>query len=212
MKKMCSARPIVFNLCMTCMLTGLFSVSVRAQVAVLDNITIVTGSNALTNGEKSAVTMLAEEVEKRSGLKPKSATAIPATGNVIILKKSIDKLKIPFSFNDLSGLVQKPESFRIAVAGDQNRTVILVEGYDSRGEFFGTGKLLRLFGYGKNSVSVPVNLSLSATPDKPIRGHQLGYRNTANSYDALTPAKIKQNLRELAIFCTNNIQSHPIFL
>jgi hypothetical protein len=211
MKKMCSARPIVFNLCMTCMLTGLFSVSVRAQVAVLDNITIVTGSNALTNGEKSAVTMLAEEVEKRSGLKPKSATAIPATGNVIILKKSIDKLKIPFSFNDLSGLVQKPESFRIAVAGDQNRTVILVEGYDSRGEFFGTGKLLRLFGYGKNSVSVPVNLSLSATPDKPIRGHQLGYRNTANSYDAWTPAQFEQYIRELAIFGTNSIESIPIF-
>lgn len=189
----------------------LLSFSAGAQSIQLDNITIVAGSNTLTNGEKAAIKILSEEIEKRTELKVKMAAALPVEGNIIIIKKSIDKLKLPFLFTNLEDLIQKPESFRIGESVEKKRTVILIEGYDSRGEFFGTGKLLRIFEYAKNSVSVPVNLSVSSSPDKPIRGHQLGYRNTANSYDAWTPEQFDQYIRELAIFGSNSIESIPIF-
>ena len=182
-----------------------------AQVAQLDNLAIVTGAQTLSNGEKAAIKILTEEIEKRTGLHCTSSATFPATGNVIIIKKSGDKLKTSFAFNNLKNLILKPESFRIAVNNDKSRTIILIEGTDSRGVFFGAGKLLRLFSYSKKSVSIPVSLSLSTSPDKPIRGHQLGFRNTANSYDAWTPEQFDQYIRELAIFGSNSIESIPIF-
>ena len=173
--------------------------------------TIVTGSNILSDGEKAAVKILTEEVEKRTGLQWKTSAIIPANGNIIIIKKSTDKLKTNFPFSNLKNLIQKPESFRLAVYNDQSRAIIIIEGFDSRGEFFGVGKLSRLFEYSKGSVFIPADLSISTTPDKPIRGHQLGYRNTANSYDAWTPQQFEQYIRELAIFGSNSIESIPIF-
>src|SRR3954453_12568004 len=107
-----------------------------AQQAAFGNATIVAGSSMLTNGEKAAINMLTEEVQKRTGLKWKTRSGIPADGNVIILKKSTDKLTLPNVFTDLPDLIQKPESFRIAVSKKSNRTILLIEGFDSRGEFF----------------------------------------------------------------------------
>ncbi|MBS1609099.1 MAG: hypothetical protein JSS70_10155 [Bacteroidetes bacterium] len=181
-----------------------------SQNIQLQNVTIVTGSNSLSNGEKASVKILTEEVEKRTGLQWKVSSLMPDNGTVIVIKKSTDKLK-NFTFNSSQALIQKPESFRLAVSNDKERTLIVVEGFDSRGEFFGVGKLLRLFEYNKGSVSLPVGISISSTPDKPIRGHQLGYRNTANSYDAWTPEQFEQYIRELAIFGTNSIETIPIF-
>lgn len=181
-----------------------------AQKIQLQNVTIVTGSTGLSNGEKAAVKILKEEVKKRTGLQWEISTTIPAKGDIIIIKKSIDKLN-NFYFNFVKPLIQKPEAFRIEINTDQNRTMLIIDGFDSRGEFFGVGKLLRLLEYSKDGVSVPTDVSISSAPDKPIRGHQLGYRNTANSYDAWTPDQFEQYIRELAIFGSNSIESIPIF-
>lgn len=182
----------------------------NAQNIQLQTVTIVTGSTVLSNGEKAAVKILTEEVEKRTGLQWKIATTIPGAGDIIVIKKGSDKLK-NFALNNTNGLIQKPESYRVILNSEQNKTTIVIEGFDSRGEFFGVGKLLRLFEYTKGSVSIPADISISTTPDKPIRGHQLGYRNTANSYDAWTAEQFDQYIRELAIFGTNSIESIPIF-
>lgn len=203
-------KKIVLKTFLYALLTSVYTSS-AAQEIQLDHLTIVTGAQTLSNGEKAAVRILSEEIEKRTGLHCKFSKAIPEDGNIIIIKKISDKLKIPFVFNNIKSLIQKPESFRISVTSRQARTAILIEGFDSRGEFFGAGKLLRSLGYSKNSVSVPVDLSISTAPDKPIRGHQLGYRNTANSYDAWTPEQFEQYIRELAIFGANSIESIPIF-
>ncbi|MCW3120091.1 MAG: hypothetical protein JWM28_4173 [Chitinophagaceae bacterium] len=53
--------------------------------------------------------------------------------------------------------------------------------------------------------------SLASSPDKSIRGHQLGYRNTANSYDGWTRLQFEQYIRDLVVFGTNSIESIPIF-
>ena len=50
---------------------------------------------------------------------------------------------------------------------------------------------------------------MASSPAYPIRGHQLGYRTTANSYDAWTVAQYDQYIRDLAIFGTNAIEGIP---
>ncbi len=64
---------------------------------------------------------------------------------------------------------------------------------------------------GATGISLRNGLPLSETPDKPIRGHQLGYRNTANSYDGWTAEQFEQYIRDLVVFGTNSIESIPIF-
>ncbi|MGC4036290.1 MAG: hypothetical protein QM764_10025 [Chitinophagaceae bacterium] len=210
-KKTIAKKKAAFAITTLALLTVVFSNAGVAQTIQIQNATIVTAGSVLSNGEKSAVAILGEEVQKRTGMQWKTSVAIPAEGDVIIIKKQSDKLKYSFTFPGAKELIQKPESFRVAIAKDNGRNIILIEGYDSRGEFFGAGKLLRSFAYNKNSVSLDGALSISTSPDKSIRGHQLGYRNTANSYDGWTPEQFEQYIRDLAIFGANSVESIPIF-
>ena len=50
---------------------------------------------------------------------------------------------------------------------------------------------------------------IATSPAYPIRGHQLGYRNTANSWDAWTVDQYEQYIRELALFGSNCIENIP---
>ncbi|MHA4809419.1 hypothetical protein ACX0G9_15005 [Flavitalea flava] len=229
-------RPIFFIL--SCWLTGLVPLAVQAQPLFSDHspapgrtlhqATIFTGGSGLSNGEKTAATILSEEVEKRTGLKWEVSGTWPVQGDVIILRKSSVKESSgkkksaknsagsgpaidPASFAGLPALPSVPESFRIGAQTKEGRTIILVEGIDGRGVLFGAGKLLRIMQYNKGSINLAEGLALAESPDKPIRGHQLGYRNTANSYDGWTAAQFEQYIRELVIFGSNSIESIPIF-
>jgi hypothetical protein len=177
----------------------------------LHNLHIVTGIDPLTNAERSASVMLAEEIGKRTGLSISVSAIWPASGTIILLQRASGNQRPEVPAGIQPALIAKPESFCISSHRQQARTVILVEGYDGRGVLFGAGYLLRNFIYKKGGISLPIDLPVSSTPDKPIRGHQLGYRNTANSYDAWTAVQFEQYIRELVIFGTNSIESIPIF-
>ena len=181
------------------------------QQTFFSGVTVVTGNAALTNGERSAVKILTEEVQKRTGLNWQVSSTCPAAGDVIILKREGMNIKGAPAFSREPELSRKPESFRIVSSGQPGRTVILIEGLDSRGVLFGAGKLLRMLQYNKGSVSLKSGLALAESPAKEIRGHQLGYRNTANSYDEWSPEQYEQYIRELVIFGANSIESIPIF-
>ena len=43
----------------------------------------------------------------------------------------------------------------------------------------------------------------------PIWGHQIGYRNAANSWDAWTVNQFEKYIRQLALFGTNSIENIP---
>ncbi len=182
-----------------------------AQTVYLQNLHIVTRSGTLGNAEKSASVMLAEEIMKRTGLQVSISANWPSSGNIILLRQASESVRKEFSLNNEPALILKPESFRIVDQQEAKRNIIVVEGYDGRGILFGVGYLLRNFIYKKDSVGITESLSVSSSPDKSMRGHQLGYRNTANSYDAWTVAQYEQYIRELVIFGTNSIESIPIF-
>ncbi|HYH55369.1 MAG TPA: hypothetical protein VD772_02090 [Anseongella sp.] len=158
---------------------------------------------------ETAASVLAEEVAKRTGYRWTISEKWPAEGNVIILGKAPGASGLPLQFNELPELPLKPESYRIGSQEEAGREFILVEGFDERGVLFGVGRLLRLMRFHENSMDLRVPLSVAASPEASIRGHQLGYRNTANSYDGWTPEFYEQYIRELAIFGANSIETIP---
>ena len=185
--------------------------STIAQVHYLTNLHIVTGMGTLSKAEQAASVMLSEEIGKRTGMKVNITSQWPASGNIILLAKASDPKRKELSPINGPVLIPQTEAFRIASQQLRDRTVIVVEGYDGKGVLYGAGQLLRKIQYNSWAVGMTEDLAISTAPAKTMRGHQLGYRNTANSYDAWTVAQFEQYIRELVIFGSNSIESIPIF-
>ena len=62
--------------------------------------------------------------------------------------------------------------------------VVWVLGNDARGVLYGVGALLRSLEWSIGEARLPAVLDIVTAPAYPIRGHQLGYRPKANSWDA----------------------------
>jgi hypothetical protein len=181
---------------------------VKAQQVTLNNkVTIVSTKGCLPAGEAIAAKILAEEVAKRTGIQWEMSTTWPATGDVIVLQQTGVKSKIEIP--GMPALPAHAEAYRVGSVQQNNRTIIQIEGRDSRGVLFGAGHLLRVLQYQPNKVSLAAKLALAEWPEVPVRGHQLGYRNTANSYDGWTPEQYDQYIRELVIFGANSVETIP---
>lgn len=158
-----------------------------------DSATIVCSEPA-TAGVSTAAIVLVEEFEKRTGLRF-PVVERPAPGTVSIHLK----LSAP-------GAGLRPEQY-VLRAGDGAR--IEIEGADARGLLFGVGRFLRLMEWRAGTARIRADLDISSSPAYPIRGHQLGYRHTANSYDAWDVAQYDQYIRELALFGCNAVENIP---
>jgi hypothetical protein len=172
----------------------------RATVVVRDAAPLV---------ERTAATVLTEEVEKRTGVRWRTATSCPAEGWAVALLSGkgadLHGLAAPGTSGDT-----RPEGYRIITDTSRpGRPVLWVVGADPRGSLFGVGRVLRNLACRRDSVRLVAPLNLSSAPDYPIRGHQLGYRATANSYDAWSPAQFDQYIRELALFGANSVEGIP---
>lgn len=157
-----------------------------------------------------AAELLRSEIRKRTALDIPESIAVPSSGDLFILKTALGKipgLDLPAT----TPVMLKPEAFRIMHLQRQGRELIVVEGADARGVLYGVGWLLRHFLYGQSSLAFTEWPSIVSSPDKAIRGHQLGYRNTANSYDGWTKEQFEQYIRDLVVFGANSIESIPIF-
>jgi hypothetical protein len=140
-------------------------------------------------GQK-AVTMLVEEVEKRTWLRWPVLPLQPGAGPTITIRN----------------LGRGPaEGYSIAIEGASVR----VDGNDPRGVLFGIGHLLRSLQLERNRAVLPDGLAVTTAPKIPLRGHQLGYRPKTNSYDGWDLRQWEQYIRELAIFGTNAIELIP---
>lgn len=141
-----------------------------------------------------AATVLVEEVEKRTGIRLALASSRPRNKPWISIA---DDTKLP------------AEGYRLYLDPKQAEPAVVIDGAGARGELFGVGNFLRLADMAQGKLSIPSPLDIAAAPKYPIRGHQLGYRTQANSYDAWTPAQFDQYIRELAFFGTNSIEGIP---
>lgn len=103
------------------------------------------------------------------------------------------------------------EGFRIRVIDNPDGSGrIVVLGKDERGEFYGMARLLRKAIVKKGSIEIPDELdSLSMTPQYPLRGHQLGYRDKNNTYGAWSKKEFEAYIEDLALFGANAIELLP---
>lgn len=159
--------------------------------------------------ERTAAVVLSEEVERRSAVKWPIAGSWPASGWAIAVVSG--QAAVRGRTAPSAAVPSAPEGFTIATDRTaEGRPVIWVVGADARGALFGVGKLLRSMECRPGNVRLPEPLNVTESPIRPIRGHQLGFRATANSYDAWKPEQYDRYIRELALFGTNAIENIPL--
>lgn len=159
---------------------------------------------------QNAISILQEEVEKRSGIFISRENKFPKQPkNAIIIGLEGSLNKFPIEYQHLLGTMSatQAEGYKIVVLAEDN--VVLVVGHDFRGVLYGVGKLLRKLEMSQGQVLVPSGLSIASSPAFPIRGHQLGYRPKTNSYDAFSVQQFDDYIRDLAIFGANSIEIMP---
>ena len=184
-----------------------------AQSVSLNGAQVLVRPGSLPNAERTAATVLREELEKRTGIRIETTTHWP-TGNPVIAITSTSDVpawdhRIPS--RDGEGLPEKrPEGYRLFVEAKGGAApVVWVLGADARGALFGVGQLLRRIDWARGKLNVPASLDIASAPAYAIRGHQLGYRAQANSYDAWSPEQFEQYIRELTFFGVNSIEGIP---
>ena len=169
------------------------------------NAVIVIRAGELPPAERTAATVLAEEFEKRTGIRMPVASTWPAGRPAIALSPAPNPPGWP------AGPPAAPaaaEGFRLRVEAGGAQPVAWISAADARGALYGAGHLLRQADWAPSRLLLPV-MDVPTAPRSAMRGHQLGYRPTANSYDAWTIAQYEQYIRELALFGTNSIENIP---
>ena len=186
-----------------------------AETATLDlsKATVVVRSGAPPPAEQTAARVLVEEVKKRTGFNWPVTTVWPSRGLVITISSGAGDAGWPKAMPRHEGKdlpEHRPEGFRLIAEGQGTQSpVVWIHGADSRGALFGVGQLLRSLNWAKGAASIPADLDIATSPARPIRGHQLGYRHTANSYDGWDDQQFEQYIRELALFGANSIEGIP---
>lgn len=185
----------------------------NAQSINFKNATIIVASSVPSPMKETAARMLTEEIAKRTNLTLKTVAAWPKTNALTVaLVLSSDRELLGKTIptrTDKSGAEYKAEGFRVVSETNDKGGVVWIIGADARGILFGSGWLLRKLQLSLGGAQLEGNVDIATSPAYPIRGHQLGYRHTANSYDAWSVAQYEQYFRELAIFGTNAVEGIP---
>ncbi|MBI2424102.1 MAG: hypothetical protein HYV27_14825 [Candidatus Hydrogenedentes bacterium] len=147
-----------------------------------------------------AAQVLQEEIARRTGVSLRVVQqAIPSNSPAIVLQLA--------DATPGSGVPGAPESYRIVARPRAAR--VELAGRDPRGVLFAAGRLIRLLELAPGEVLLKGAMDIAESPDVPIRVHQLGYRNTANSYDAWDLATFDRYIRDLILFGANGIELIP---
>lgn len=86
---------------------------------------------------------------------------------------------------------------------------IIISATDRRGFIFATGRFLRNIEKRGNGIVILDTLFGDYHPHKSIRGHQLGYRTTPNTYDAWSIEDYRKYYLELMYFGVNTVEHIP---
>jgi len=186
----------------------------RSEPLDLRSALVVVRAANRSPAETMAPAILIDEVERRTGIRWQLRPAWPTDAEVVIpitvanADGTGSALGPGTTGTDSPSL--RPEGYSIHVRRSSTgrpRTAVHVIGADGRGAMFGVGRLLRLLSMKRGAVSLDSEVNVATSPAYPIRGHQLGYRPTANSYDAWSPEQYEQYIRELIVFGTNCIEN-----
>lgn len=174
----------------------------------LNNAVLLSRPGDLPAAEESAAVVLVEEVARRTGFTLERRTAWPDDRPVIALA-SMARVE-GWNHDIPAGVPDKTDAFGLFTdTSASGMPVVWVVGADPRGVLYGAGALLRKLEWGPERLELAAPLNFTTSPVSPIRGHQLGYRAAANSWDAWDAAQFDQYIRELAFFGVNAIENIP---
>jgi len=183
----------------------------QANQIDLSEATILISPGIKSPVKESAGAILMEEIAKRTNLHLKLAENSDSKTAIACVLSGDEKLfgeVVPKREGD-NLAESKKEGFRLFSEEKDGKTILWIIGADERGILYGIGKLLRLAEMAENSITIPAGIDLATSPEYPIRGHQFGYRMTANSWDAWTIEQFDQHLREQMLFGANSIEGIP---
>ena len=174
---------------------------------------VIVAPEKLSIPEKKAVSMLVEEVQKRTQIRWERASAWPSGPAAVVaigLASELNSFAGEYA-EELSRdqKVEEDEGYRIRVKQGKGAPAVFVIGNDTRGVLFGIGHLLCVLRMSSGTVTLPDDFSVATAPRYRLRGHQLGYRPKTNSYDAWDEARWEQYIRDLVVFGCNAIELIP---
>ncbi len=175
-----------------CLFVANSSAASENSISLADAVIVLQSNDPVA---ANAARVLSEEVAKRTGLTWRVMRESPAKGA---------RVEIGVEPRE-DGMGS--EGFRLSVA-PANSSIRIV-GRSPRGALFGVGHLLRRSYWRSGRLDVPLSAQTETAPKSAIRGHQLGYRHRANSYDKWDGAQYEQYIRELALFGANAIENIP---
>ena len=201
----------------TCFVLIIFAVfgifqSAAGQVIDFSKAVLVISPEIHSPVKETAVRVLQEEVAQRTSINLVLASKLENTPVIALatkMDKDINGLPVPFWIGGKNPWASKPEGFRIFLEKKNGKDILWLIGADDRGVIFAIGQFLRTAELAKNKIIFNKTNEIATSPAYPVRGHQLGYRNTANSWDAWTPVQFEKYIRELALFGTNCIENIP---
>ena len=196
----------------------LSQVSAMAEQSQIDlaRAVVVVRPGKLPPAEKMAASILVDELAKKTAVRLAVQASWPERAEAVIAISTRDdrsfwSSRVPRREGE--GLPEaRPEGFAIRVVSGMPGTTgpaVFVTGADARGTMYGVGRLLREIRWAKGQIRLDASFDLATAPAYAIRGHQLGYRAAANAYDAWTPERYEQYVRELVIFGANCIENIP---
>lgn len=185
--------------------------SLPAQEVNLSKAAVMASVNIKSPVRETAIRVLQEEVKQRTAIAWPLVSkwgSVPVIVLATIKDDEVNGVQVPKRpGKDLPET--KDEGFRIVLDKTNGRDVLWLIGADERGVIFSIGQFLRTALLSKNKILFSKADEIATSPVYPIRGHQLGYRNTANSWDAWTVDQFEKYIRELAMFGTNSIENIP---
>lgn len=162
--------------------------------------------------EQTAATVLTQEWKRRLGTDLGNLKVAPQNRPVVVLTS--DPKAVPGCPGEAVERWGRlgPEGFLLHWDLRQkgpHRLWILGKGPE--GTLFGVGHFLRhaQIDLPSQKLTLDEGAIVATSPAYPLRGHQLGYRPRANSWDGWTEAQFDQHIRELALFGTNAIENIP---
>lgn len=191
----------------------LFPLAATAEWIDFSDAVVVSRLGDIDPLEATAATVLVEELASRTGITLTQDAAWEQGTPAIVVTTREHAKQWARAFPERAGSnlpEHRAEGYRlVADTSDAASPVIWIVGADSRGALYGVGALLRNTTWGKKKIDVPADLEINTAPASEIRGHQLGFRARANSWDAWTPEEFDQHIRELALFGINAIENIP---
>ena len=106
-------------------------------------------------------------------------------------------------------LIADPNGLRDGYKIEQSGSRLVFRARGIRGLIFAIGMFLRKSEVSGEKITLIQDIGGEYKPDKRIRGHQLGYRTTPNSYDAWDLEDYRRYYLDLMFFGCNTVEHIP---